>query len=162
MVPLLAFLLALADLPPAARSTLDRECPGWRLAPIAVQVREWFAEQRFGHEPNLANFDFDQDGRPDWALEILVAGRQRTVILLARESGYDFQLLADDSPDPFTYLLVNRRGDREFSFETLQWFRHARNTLQLMYFDRPPLVFEWSGAKFEKKVMHNDEEMDSK
>ncbi len=120
------------------------------------------SEQRFGFEPNLAHFDFDQDGIPDWAIEILAAGRQRTVILLARGKGYEFRLLADDPPDPFAYLLVNRRGDREFDFVTLQWFRHSRNTLQLMYFDRPPLLFEWSNGRFEKRVVPNDEEMDSR
>jgi len=162
VVLLLLCLLNISDLPPAARSVLDREYPGWAPAPIAAQVREWFGQQRFGHEPNLAHFDFDHDGTPDWALEILAGNREQTVVLLARGSSYDLQLLADDPPDPFTYLLVNRSGDREFNFETLQWFHHARNTLQLMYFDRPPLLFEWSGGKFKKKVMPNDEESDPK
>jgi hypothetical protein len=98
---------------------------------------------------------------PDWALEIAASGRQRTVMLLARPSGYKFRLLADDPADPFTYLLVNRRGDREFDFVTLRWFRHTRDSLQLMYFDRPPILFEWANDEFKKRVAPNDEETDS-
>jgi len=161
VLALLLVALTVADLPPPARDVLDREVPGWKLAPIAPQVRDWFAQQHFGHEPDLAHFDFDLDGVRDWALEIIVSGRQLAVMLLARGSGFEFRLLASDSPDPFTYLLVNRRGDREFNFATLRWFRHPHDTLQLMYFDRPPLLFEWSNGRIEKRIVPNDEETDT-
>jgi hypothetical protein len=157
---LLAFS-ARSDLPVAARELLDREYPGWRLAPVAVQVRDWFEQQRFSYAPNLARGDFDNDGKPDWALEIVAGGVQHTLVLLNRGEGFAGNLLASDGPDPFTYLIVNRRGDREFSFETLRWFRHTRNSLLLMYFDRTPWLFSWTGSRFDKKLAPSDEEMDS-
>lgn len=158
---LLAFAAA-PDLPAPVRALLDRDYPGWRPAPVAVQVRDWFEQQHFGYAPNRVREDLDNDGKPDWALEILSGGLQLTVVLLARGDGFDSILLSSDPPDPFTYLMVNRRGDREFSFETLRWFRHTRNTLLLMYFDRTPLLFSWTGSRFDKKLAPSDEEMDSR
>jgi hypothetical protein len=158
---LLAFAAA-PDLPAPARMLLDRRYPDWRLAPVAAQVRDWFEQQHFGYAPNLVREDLDNDGKPDWALEILSGGLQHTVVLLARSGGFDSILVSSDPPDPFTYLIVNRRGDREFSFETLRWFRHTRNSLLLMYFDRTPLLFIWTGSRFDKKLAPSDEEMDSR
>ena len=153
-------LLAALVLPAAAERVLDREYSGWQLAPVAPQIREWFEDRRFDWQPNLGAADFDRDGQRDYAALILAGGREHSVVLLARGDSFELKSLASDPPDPFLYLLMNRTGDRDFSFETMRAFRHVRDSLNVMYFDRTPLQFTWVRGRFEKRLVLNDEERD--
>ena len=158
MVALAALALAAAlELPAEARNALNRDYPNWRLAPSAPQVSEWMHQQQFGQEPSLAAADLDSDGKLDYAVQIVAAGRQIAIVLLARGATYEKHILTTDSPDPYVYLLVNRRGSREFDFTTLRWVRHQRDSLLVMYFDRTPVLFTWRNAHFERSLALNDE-----
>lgn len=151
-------LLAALVLPATAQRVLDREHPGWQLAPIAPQISEWFADRRFDWQPNLGSADFDRDGKQDYAALITSGGRELSIVLLARGDSFELKTLASDPPDRFVYLLINRSGDKDFSFETMRAFQHVRDSVHLMYFDKTPLQFTWVKGRFDKRLVLNDEE----
>ena len=159
-MPALAALLALSavSLPAPIQSLLSHDYPGWRLAPSAPQIVDWMRGKNFGQQPNLASADFDRDGNTDYAAEIIHSGRQIAVVFLARGTSFDKFELTRDVPDPYTYILVNRRGSREFDFETLRWKRHQQDSLLVMYFEHSPLLFTWHNGRFDREVTRNDEE----
>ena len=147
------------DLPVVVRAELDSAYPGWRQAGAAAQIREWFAQSMFGHQPDLITADFDSDGATDYALRILSpAGRHITLAFLDRRGRFARHLLAEDPADPFVYLLLFRKGTKDFDFEAMKPFRYARDAVAVMYFDRTPLVFSYSKGAFRKKVLLSDEE----
>jgi len=149
-------------LPAAVRAMLDRDYPGWRPAGIAPQIAEWFRERGFRHEPDRIAADFDADGAEDFAVSVRFSGlveRQVVLAFLSRGDRFERHVLADDPPDPFIFLLLFARGTPDFDFETMRPFRHARDTVAIMYFQRNPLVFTYSDGSFRKKVMPSDEEI---
>jgi len=153
---------AAPPLPATIHSMLDRDYPGWRPAGVAPQIAAWFRERGFRHEPDRIAADFDADGAEDFAVSVLVpdpAARQVVLAFLSRGDRFERHVLADDPPDPFVFLLLFARGTPDFDFETMKPFRHARDTVAIMYFQRSPLVFTYSGGGFRKRVMLSDEEI---
>lgn len=154
------------ELPQVVRGALSQGCPGWRLAPVARQIDDWFRGYRIPYRPNIATGDFNDDGRPDMAIQILCSldGRERQLVfgLVARAGGgYDMFPLANDPPDPFTFLIVYKKGEKDFDFEAMKPFRYAFDSLGILYFDRTALTFRWRGGGFEKRVAPGDEEVEA-
>lgn len=152
----LALLFALV--PPAVQSAIQAKYPGWVSAPVAPQISDWFREGHFQHEPNAIKADLDHDGADDYAVLLRQGEHQVLVVLLARGNRWETRELSIDQADPFTYLLLNEKGSRDFDFKTLRHFRHKRNSLVLVFFDKRPLVFVWSKSSFQKNVELNDED----
>jgi hypothetical protein len=160
------FAQSAPELPAPVRAALNQGCPGWRLAPVAPQIEDWFRGYRLPYRPNLATGDFNDDGRPDLAVQILCSldGKPRQLVfgLVARsDSGYQMFPLANDTPDPFTFLIVYKKGEKDFDFEAMKPFRYASDSLGLLYFDRTALTFRWTGKGFEKREAPGDEEVEA-
>jgi hypothetical protein len=139
---LVSGVAAAADMPSEVHRLLDGKYAGWKPAPVAGQITEWFQEYRFAFDPNRIQADFNEDGRQDWAVYI----------------AHGLHQLASDPPDPFTYLLLYAKGEKDFDFNTLKPFRHAQNSIGLMYFSRTPLRFYWRGGRFRSTLTPSDEE----
>jgi hypothetical protein len=154
VLALLWFAFAPADITAA----LDARYPGWQPAPIAIQIQQWFREYGFRYEPNSIRTDLDGDGAEDYALLVTKGGRELLIAAMARKGKWEIIELANDNPDPFTYLLLNEKGSRDFDFRTLKHYRHARNSVALIYFDRTPYVYAWRKGAFTKNPQLNDEE----
>ena len=101
-------------MPDDLRLLVDRDYPTWKLAPSAAQIGDWFSESRFTDTPNFATADFNNDGRPDHALLVIHEGKQVAVAFVSKAQTWERHVLAIDSADPFTFLLVNRRGSRDY------------------------------------------------
>lgn len=158
---LLAASVLAGDLPPDARRAVDNRCHGWRPAPVAPQIEEWFRQDQRSLHPNRIEGDFNADGRRDFALEVICEGRQRVFALISRAEGFEVHALADDPADPFTFLVLYRKGEKDFDFETMKPFRYATDALGLLYFDRTAVTFRWIGKAFEKRAAPGDEEVEA-
>jgi hypothetical protein len=151
------------ELPGSARRALDARYPGWRPAPIAAPIAEWFREYRFAWAPNQVRGDFDGDGTTDYALLIVARGRERAVALMGRRAGtYQVQELADDPAEPYVYLLFYAKGSKDFDFQRGRPLRYLNDSLGLMYFDKTPLTLTWRGGRFQRSLAISDEEAEGK
>ncbi|MDX2151560.1 MAG: hypothetical protein SFV54_12555 [Bryobacteraceae bacterium] len=152
-----AFLTSALLLAPAWQSALDARYPGWKLAPVAPQIAAWFKEYGLGWEPNLVRADFDRDGREDFALQIVAGGRQRVIAVMADGTLHE---LAADPADSFTFLMLHRRGEKDFDFERMKPFRYAADSLGLLYFSKTAVTYEWRARakKFASRNTPGDEE----
>ncbi|MEO8131017.1 MAG: hypothetical protein ABJF23_00660 [Bryobacteraceae bacterium] len=156
-----SFLAAAASLPPAVTSELDSRHSGWKLAPAAPQIQNWFAEYRFRFAPNLVTGDFDGDGKTDYVLQIQTKqGQQVMIAFLDRSGKFETHVLATDTPDPFRFLLRMDKGSKDFDFTTLKPFRHPVDAVDLMYFDKTPLTFLYRKGVFRKMLSPSDEEIE--
>src|SRR4051812_8952607 len=129
LLMLLAFPAAavIPELPAAVKDELNRLYPGWTPVRIAPQVAAWFTDYKLPYAPDRITADFDGDGNVDYAVRIAAAGKTVTLALLARGGTFQPHVLSTDAPDPFTYLLLYRKGEKDFDFTKLKPFRHAHD-----------------------------------
>jgi hypothetical protein len=159
---LLAVCLHADDaLPRAASDALDKRFPGWSLAPVAPQITAWFEQDRIPGRPNLVGGDFDRDGREDLAAQILAGGRQRVVILVARGAGFEVHNAAEEEPDVFSFLVLFRRGGKDFDFEKMKPFRYASDCLGVLHSRKTADTLCWLGKGFQKRRSPGDEEAEA-
>lgn len=152
-------MLFALSLPADAGAAVEAKYPRFRLAPSAPQIEQWFREYGFASSPSLLAGDFDQDGERDWAVQIVTArGRQVALALMRRGARWELHTLAEDAPDPFRYLLLYQKGDKDFDFRTLKPFRHTRDAIGLMYFNRTPMTYTWRKDRFASALAPSDEE----
>lgn len=152
-------MLFALTLPPDAAAAVEAKYPGFRMAPAAPQIEQWFREYGFASSPGLVAADFDQDGEKDWAVQVITPrGRQVTVALLRRGGRWELHALSEDAPDPFRYLLLFEKGDKDFDFRTLKPFRHTRDAVGVMHFNRTPVVYTWRNGRFRSALAPSDEE----
>ena len=118
------------------------------------------ADYKIPYAPDRIAADFDSDGAVDYAVRIAAAGQVVTLALLARGGKFESHVLSTDAPDPFTYLLLYRKGEKDFDFTKLKAFRHAHDAIGLMYFNKTPLTFRFVKGEFEKMLSPSDEELE--
>ncbi len=163
LLGLWATAVVAADLPANVRARLDKSCPQWRLSEIAPQIDSWFRQDRWPQKPNLVHADFDNDGRPDFAVEVICRGqrgpRQETYAFLGRSSGEAAFPLASSDPDPFTFLVLFRKGEKDFDFESMKPFRYPADTLAVLYLRKTAVTFQWNGKDFTRRETPGDEEL---
>jgi hypothetical protein len=97
-------------LPSNIRTVLDAEYPGWKLATVTPQIQQEFKKHRANRLPSLAVGDFDHDGKKDYAVQISLntpgQEEQIVIIFLARDTGYEENIVQSMGIDPTTYLWV--------------------------------------------------------
>lgn len=150
------------QLPPQAAAALDRRFPGWTLAPVSSRLIEWFEQDRRPGQPNLISGDFDRDARPDLALQILAGGRQHVVVLLNRGAQYDAFPAAAFAPDPLSFIVLFRQGERDFDFERMKPFRYSADCLGVLYSRRTADTFCFQRGKLIRRRSPGDEEAEAR
>jgi hypothetical protein len=84
-------------LPDSIRSTLTREYPGWKLAPVTPEIQKAYRQHNAPHPPSITTGDFDHDGRRDYVVQIVLksSGEEEQIIIafLARPDGYEEDIL---------------------------------------------------------------------
>lgn len=153
------------ELPAAARKVLESRYSKCTLAPSAPQIDDWFRVYRIPYRPVLTFGDFDDDGSRDYAVQIVCPGpkgpEQTVVALMARGKGFDLHLLTTDPADPFTFLYVYRKGEKDFDFETMKPFRYETDSLGVLYFAKTAVTYRWLGKAFEGSEAPGDEEVEA-
>jgi hypothetical protein len=155
---LISLLLLQPALPAPMGQWLTARHPGWQLAPAAPQIVAWFREYGFGHTPNLVAADFDGDGATDYAVHLVARGR--AILYVFRAAAAGGQKLAEHAPDPFTFLVLYRKGEKDFDFERMKPFRYQRDSLGLLCDNRTALTFEWNGRRMAGRNAPGDEEVE--
>src|SRR5438874_2047058 len=82
-----------------------------------------------------------------------------TKLSVACDMGDD-SIIEADAPGPFTYLLLYKKGEKDFDFTNLKPFRHAHDAIGLMYFNKTPLTFRYVDGQFQKMLSPSDEELE--
>ena len=156
-----AVALSQETLPVEIRRTLDTKYPGWTLSPVAKQIEHWFEEARYAYRPNLVTGDFNADGKRDYVVSINTPDKQSAAIaFIAQGGGYEMQLLSTYPTDPFTFLLLYQKGEKDFDFKKMKPFRHPTDAVGLMFFTKTPFTFLYRNGKFRKTLAPSDEEFD--
>lgn len=150
------------ELPEAAARAVTAKYRDWTLAPSTPGLEAWFAGTFAPWRPNLLRGDFNSDGAPDFAVQILAGGRQRAVVLLGNTNGFRVIELAAQAPDPLTFLIIYRKGEKDFDFESMKPFRYAADSIGLLYSKQTAVTFTWRGNGFRKRLAPNDDELDPK
>jgi len=156
-----ALLAGAAALPPRARALLDQKYQGWRMAYSAPQIESWFQQYMPAFHPNLVFGDFNKDGKTDYAAQVLAGGRQHVVAFVASGTGYSMMPLAEDPADPFTFLVIYKRGEKDFDFERMKPFRYATDALGVLYLKKTAVTYSWNGKGFVKREAPGDEEVEA-
>lgn len=157
----LALLAGAVELPPRARSLLDRKYAEWRMAPSAPQIESWFEQYMPAFRPNLVFGDFNRDGRTDYAVQVISGGKQHVVAFVASTTGYSMMPLSADDPDPFTFLVIYKRGEKDFDFEHMKPFRYSADALGVLYLKKTAVTYSWSGKQFARREAPGDEEVEA-
>jgi len=154
---LLAWAFSSLLLPAPIQTWLDREQPGWRLAYVDPQIETWFRESAFPYAPNLIAADFDGDGRTDYAVHILVRDESRLIVFRSTPPGFAPQIVATHPPDRFTFLILYRKGEKDFDFIAGKPFRYAHDSIGLLYDNKTARTFQWDGRRFTGRDAPGDE-----
>jgi hypothetical protein len=151
-----------AALPGGIRVWLDHAYPGWRVAPAAPQIDEWFRGYRLSWQPSAVQADFNGDRVPDWAVQILTPARRQLVIaFLANRDQWQPHTLADDPEDPYTYLILYKKGEKDFDFERMKPFRYSSDALGILYFHKTAVTLTWRDTGWKKREAPGDEEVEA-
>jgi hypothetical protein len=75
-------------IPEGVKSVLDHMHPGWRLAGISDENRQYCFKKDSKYEPTLIWGDFDGDGKRDYAAIIIYGKKTAVIVFLARGTGY--------------------------------------------------------------------------
>jgi len=128
-----------AAVPSALARALDAAYPGWRLARTTG----------FPNERQWLRGDFDGDGRPEYAVQIVrgaqdrrVSDERRQVVLVAWRRGnrsevFDFTIVREEPVSELTYLALARRGERVPDLDAdengTRTYRLARDGIHILY-----------------------------
>jgi hypothetical protein len=74
--------------PDGVKSVLDQMHPGWKLADISDENRQYCFKKDSRYEPTLIWGDFDGDGKRDFAGIIKYGKSTAVIVFLARGAGY--------------------------------------------------------------------------
>ncbi len=88
--------------PNEARVALDRLHPGWKLAGISYENRQYCYKKDSPYQPTLVWGDFNGDGRRDYAAIVTYGWKTGVIILLATDQGYK----------PVEVFTTTRQGER--------------------------------------------------
>ncbi len=110
-----------ATLPAEVLPLLDNSSPGWKLA---------------SHAPTFVTGDFDNDGKKDYALQIIygdIANRsQDLMVFLNADTGLVMQMLESRGEDPNVFLGVKKSSIMEPDIKTGADTMRSLYTLQIM------------------------------
>ena len=144
------------DLPIAIRIKLDKRFPGWRFANVGDEIRRALKEYAPEAQPELVRGDFDGNGKVDYALLIeqgedfnnegVAASRKiHLVALLRNRKGYRLYHVASPAGD---YLLLWKKGNRLYNYETQKKFILANDAVEAVTFEKAGTTYVYKKGKF--------------
>jgi len=142
---------SIATLPEGIRQRLNEEYPGWKLAGVSSGVWEDFKKNARPHHPCVVRSDFDNDGKPDWALQIalVTTGEEEqfvTVFLTRDEGSFEEAIVESRGLDPAIYLTSRRKKVTELISGKEQ--ERTRSELVIVGGPLGDSVYYWEGGQF--------------
>jgi hypothetical protein len=113
IVPLFLAAQTLIAVPEPVRADLDKECAGWRLAPVLPEILAEIRTRTPSWPANLIPGDFNADRRSDVAVLVECKGTVQLVAFLSSGSAFSKHVLEPPvlfDPRQFLHLI---RGDSE-------------------------------------------------
>lgn len=157
---LTAYTLSVAQtprsLPDAAKSTLDKLYPGWRLADISDENREICFKKDSPFLPTLVWGDFTGHNKRDYAAIIRYSGKTGVVVLVAQGATYfpfEVFVAAKRGERPPELLDVMPRGAKVFDRERNRQSINAHESVVMEYCESSSVVYVWTGKSFTPVVI---------
>lgn len=123
------------QLPSSIRADLDRRFGTWPFNETAEELRKWFSTSKQGADPNLISGDFNGDGLRDYAMQIITTSSgsavRRVLVYLRRGKGYRQRTLTTGKPSTELFLLLMRRGTKDYNYTRQREFRYKLDTIGL-------------------------------
>ena len=113
IVPLFLVAQTLIPVPDAVRADLDKECAGWRLAPVLPEIQAEIRTRTPSWPANMIPGDFNSDRKSDVAVLVECKGTVQLTAFLSSGSGFSKYVLEPPQlfdPRQFLHLI---RGDYE-------------------------------------------------
>jgi hypothetical protein len=142
------------ELPTAARRVLDKKYPGWKFPEVNDEIRQYY--KKSDAELNLVQGDFDGNGQADYALQIAHGvvfdngGRaypQIHLVALLQKSG-KFKLYIVDADGGGDFLIVWKKGDQGYSYDTQSHFIFANDAIEAVIFEKAGVSYVFEKGKF--------------
>ena len=155
-----------SPVPPGVRSALDRMHPGWRIASVADDVRQ-FVGTRLGSVPNVVVGDFDGNSRSDVAIlieypnadEPAKAFTHYTEIIAFLDTGRGYEAVPVDArmpgPDPIFFLTLQKRGQPGRDFEANKPFIYPHDSIGAWFFEKGGGTYIYDNGRF-RFVLESD------
>ena len=137
-------------LPSAIRIKLDQKFPGWRFEPISNDVRrslkEYFSPTA---QPEFISGDFDGNRQLDYGLLIRQGNKSYIVAFLRKGDSYKFYLVDSNAGN---YLLLWRKGDQGYSYETQKNFIFANDSIEAVISEKAATSYVYENGRFRKVI----------
>ena len=143
-------------LPASMKSILDRRFPGWSYLPVDDEIRKFLKEYVSEYaRPDLINGDFDGNSQTDFA--VLIEGKTRSpkgasiemrkarlVVFLTKAAGFQIKVLDPEG----AYLVLMKRGDWDYSYETDQYFTYQSDAIFAGIFEKGGTSYVYQQGRF--------------
>ena len=147
---------ALVTLPASMKSILDRTFPGWSYLPVDDEIRKFLKEYVSEYaRPDLISGDFDGNSRTDFAVLIeentrspkragIDMRKARLVVFLTKAAGFQIKVLEPEG----AYLVLMKRGDWDYSYETDQYFTYQNDAIFAGIFEKGGTSYVYQKGRF--------------
>lgn len=147
---------ALVTLPASMKAILDKRFPGWRYLPVDNEIRTFLKGYVSENaRPDLINGDFDGNGQTDFAILIEENTRSpkaastkmrkaRLVVFLNNAAGLQIKVLDPEG----AYLVLMKRGDWDYSYETDQYFTYQHDAIFTGIFEKGGTSYVYRKGRF--------------
>jgi hypothetical protein len=155
-----SFLVVCAGLFISAPNWAGQLPAGCRIATPAKQIQDWFTGDQKSFKPSEVVADLNQDGKDDVALLLRceVANKPPVNRIFVRLADGPQLIVAEYAPGPFDFLWLYRKGEKDFSFDTMRYFQWPNNVLAAFRSETHSDIFTWNGQAFQKQKSLGDDE----
>lgn len=144
------------QLPASAIHMLNRRFPGWKLADVSAEVRQFFKDELKGASPVVIYGDFDGNGRRDYAVLIhrgyllnnqgqAYAPQHFLVVFLRRNTRYKMYVIKDPAGD---YLSLAKKGTRDYNYTAQKEIIYENDAIVTGIFEKAGSSYVYKNGRF--------------
>jgi hypothetical protein len=145
------------ELPSAIKSALDSRFPGWQFPAVSEDICKFLKDYvARDARPELISGDFDGNGRRDYAAlvqhgtvtnsEGMPIGHNVYVIAFLKKGSRFKMYIAD--PEGGEYLVLMRKGKRDYDYETNRYFTYANDGIFAGIFEKAGESYIYENGRF--------------
>ncbi len=138
------------QIPKSIESALDKRFPGWKLAEVSEEIRQFLMQHSAEACPNLIRGDFDGNGQLDYAILIIhgpTPNLQQSIVgFLRKGNRFKLYVLETNPASPARYLLLAKNNTTGHDFHDVGNFKYANDSIEL--FGQHHLSYIYENGKF--------------